>query len=109
MQSVIQVVENWERVVSQAAAADLPSLIGHLERLKAIAHFRMLKEATLHTEVHEENMFLTIPEVANRLGIPQSRAYELARQHKLQAVRIGKYVRVPLGKLQEYEKSLPQV
>lgn len=99
-----------EAVIGSAPAEHLPDLLGQLERLKGQAWARMMS-ASLTKDVNPspEQQLLTLPQVAERLSIPESRAYELARQHKLPAVRIGKYVRVPLGKLQEYEKSLPRI
>ena len=37
---------------------------------------------------------LTMPQVAERLGVPDSEAYALARQGRLPVIRIGKYVRM---------------
>ncbi len=37
----------------------------------------------------------TVPEVADRLGVPKGYVYELTRRGKIPAVRFGKYVRVP--------------
>ena len=45
-------------------------------------------------------------QVAARLNVPASRAYELARQGKLPAVRIGKYVRVSEKSLIDYQAKI---
>ena len=42
----------------------------------------------------EQASLLTIAQVAERLSVPRSYAYDLVRQQKLPAVRLGKYVRV---------------
>ena len=47
-------------------------------------------------------MLLRIPEVARALGIARSLAYEMARDGRLPAVHIGKAVRVPRRKLEEW-------
>jgi excisionase family DNA binding protein len=47
-------------------------------------------------------------QAAERLNVPESRAYELARQGKLPAIRIGKYVRVSVTSLLEYQAKLPK-
>ncbi len=96
-----------EDSIIKAPPEALPLLLGDLERLKGQVFFRMLTCAfsPSQTQATEEQL-LTIPQVANRLSIPESRAYELARQKKLHSVRIGKYVRVPLNSLAEYERSL---
>ena len=99
-----------EAAIGSASADHLPDLLGQLERLKGQAWARMMSASlTKNDTPSQEQQLLTLPQVAERLSIPESRAYELARQHKLPAVRIGKYVRVPLGKLQEYEKSLSRL
>ena len=50
----------------------------------------------------EADSLLTIPQVAERLNVPKSYAYELVRQQKLDAVRLGKYVRVAQETLAKY-------
>jgi excisionase family DNA binding protein len=42
---------------------------------------------------------LTIPEVAKRLGVSRSLAYEAARRGEIPAIRIGKRVLVPAAAL----------
>jgi excisionase family DNA binding protein len=73
----------------QTPKADLPMLLGELERLKAVVWSEMM-----NTNAHVDQTFLSVPEVAARLNIPASRAYELVRQGKLPGARVGKYVRV---------------
>ncbi len=53
-------------------------------------------------EHHEEDILLTIPQVAKRLKISDYRAYELARQGMLKCVRFGKSVRVRPSAVEEY-------
>jgi excisionase family DNA binding protein len=50
--------------------------------------------------------WLSMPQVAARLNIPVSRAYELARQNQLKAVKLGKYVRVSPQSFAAYQASL---
>jgi excisionase family DNA binding protein len=47
-------------------------------------------------------MLLRIPEVARTLGIARSLAYEMARDGRLPAIRIGKAVRVPRRQLEAW-------
>lgn len=98
-----------EQAIRQANPAECPAFLGELERLKALAQFRLVMEAgpNGHTDTHEA--LLTMAEAAKRLNIPESRAYELARQRKLHAVRIGKYVRVSPHALAKYQAQLPSV
>jgi excisionase family DNA binding protein len=48
----------------------------------------------------DERKPLTIPEVAKRLGISRTLAYEAARRGELPVIRIGKRVLVPAGALE---------
>jgi excisionase family DNA binding protein len=50
----------------------------------------------------EPSMLLRIPEVARTLGIARSLAYEMARDGRLPTIHIGKAVRVPRRKLEEW-------
>jgi excisionase family DNA binding protein len=50
----------------------------------------------------EEELLLTIPEVAKRLKVSDYRAYELARQGILKSVRLGKSVRVKPSAIDDY-------
>jgi excisionase family DNA binding protein len=54
----------------------------------------------------EPGGLLTIEQVARRLNVPKSNAYELVRSHKLVAVRLGKYVRVAPEILAHYVATL---
>lgn len=51
---------------------------------------------------HDEELLLTIPQVAKRLKVSDYRTYELARQGILRSVRLGKSVRVRPSDLDEY-------
>lgn len=50
------------------------------------------REPELQQPAADGNL-LTMPEVAKRLGVPNSEAYALGRDGLLPVVRIGKYVR----------------
>jgi excisionase family DNA binding protein len=54
----------------------------------------------------EDGSLLTIEQVARRLNVPKSNAYELVRSHKLEAVRLGKYLRVDPEVLAHYVAAL---
>lgn len=47
-------------------------------------------------------LLLRVPEAARMLGIARSLAYEMARDGRLPAVRIGKAVRVPRRRLEAW-------
>lgn len=84
-----------EQVIAKAAVEQLPILLGELERVKMLAWHRLIGRSENGQGPGSPRQLLTISEVAARLSIPESRAYELARQRGgLPTVRIGKYVRV---------------
>lgn len=73
-----------EAAIESAPADHLPELLGQLERLKGQAWARMMSAApTKNVVPSPDQQLLTLPQVAERLSIPESRAYELARQHKI--------------------------
>ncbi len=82
-------------------------ILGILERLRVTAWARVLGEgiSTKTSSRQDSGQLLTLPQVAERLAVPETYAYELARQHRLPVVRLGKYVRVPV---QEFEKWVAQ-
>lgn len=96
-----------EQAVAETPVSQIPALIGVLAELQAKAQLKMLsgQNAVKDRQVG----LLTMRQVAARLNVPESRAYELARQGKLPAVRIGKYVRISADALAEYEARLPRV
>jgi excisionase family DNA binding protein len=51
----------------------------------------------------EENMWLTVPEAAQRLQIPRTRCYELVAAGELPAVRIGvRSIRINCRELERF-------
>ncbi|MGZ9190037.1 MAG: helix-turn-helix domain-containing protein [Nitrospira sp.] len=81
--------------LSKITPAQCTGLLGELERLKALAWVRLTTHNYGISEASQSgNQLLTIPQVSERLALPVSRVYELARQGKLPVVRVGKYVRV---------------
>jgi excisionase family DNA binding protein len=95
-----------EQTVADTPVSEIPALIGILAELQAKAQLKMLSEQ--QTMKDRQDDLLTMRQVAARLNVPESRAYELARQGKLPAVRIGKYVRVSEKSLVEYQAKLPK-
>ncbi len=79
-----------EQAVNSAPAEACPSLIGELERLKALAWGKLVTG----TVPANGDDLLTIPEVAQRLKVSAYRAYELARRGLFPSIRLGKSVRV---------------
>ena len=93
-----------EEAAAQGKVVDIPGLLGELERLKALLWSRMVTVScrAMSHQLPDTASLLTLPQVAMRLAIPEGRAYELARQGILPTVRVGKYVRVPLGEFETW-------
>jgi excisionase family DNA binding protein len=99
-------IADLDKMIADSTPEQLPELIGLFATLHARAQLKLLTGPAPVTRDAEE--LLTMAEVAIRLSIPESRAYDLARQKKLPAVRIGKYVRVSAQALAEYQARLPK-
>jgi excisionase family DNA binding protein len=99
-------LEQLEQAVAETPVSQIPALIGILAQLQAKAQLKMLSEQKAKSD--GDDGLLTMRQVAARLNVPESRAYELARQGKLPAIRIGKYVRVFATSLLEYRAKLPK-
>ena len=57
----------------------------------------------------EPSLLLRIPEAARALGIARSLAYEMARDGRLPVVHIGKAVRVPRRRLEQWIEDHAEV
>ena len=98
---------NLETLIRDADHAECAALLGRMETLKALA-WRKIMTGYHGNQTPQADDLLTMTEAAKRLSIPESRAYELARQGKLPAVKIGKYVRVSAQALADYQARLPK-
>ena len=74
-------------------------LLIELASLQAVLLQRALSQPCID---QEEELLLTIREVAKRLKVSEYRAYELARQGSLKSVRLGKSVRVKPSAIDDY-------
>lgn len=95
-----------EKAVADTPISQIPTLIGFLAQLQAQAQLKMLSEPKMARG--QDQGLLTMRQVAARLNVPESRAYELARHGRLPAVRIGKYVRISEAALAHYQSTLPK-
>ena len=97
------------RGIADAPPEWLAAIIAQLAACQSAAAARMLnshQNAQREPGFAEDGALLTIEQVAQRLNVPKSNAYELVRQHKLVAVRLGKYVRVAPEALDQYLATL---
>jgi excisionase family DNA binding protein len=100
---LVEALEAW---VMEATPAECAAAIGELERIKIVALSRMLKVGASSDGEHKADTLLTMQQVAERLNLPKSCVYELARRGKLPSVRIGKYVRVRADQLADFKAKL---
>jgi excisionase family DNA binding protein len=101
------IVAELVQALAETPAGEIPALIGILAELQAKAQLKMLSNQKVMK--NGQDGLLTLRQVAARLNVPESRAYDLARQGKLPPVRIGKYVPVSAEALAEYQAKLPRV
>lgn len=97
--ALTETLRNLEVAISSVPMAELPGLLGLLEKVKAMGWGRMLAGQTTGPQ---DDGLLTIPDVARRLQVSTYRAYELARHGQLKTVRLGKSVRVKPEDLAAY-------
>lgn len=91
-------------VADPASAATLPPETAQalLIALASIHSVLLHRALTTSRNERQEDVLLTIPQVAKRLKVSDYRAYELARQGILKSVRLGKSVRVKPSAVDEY-------
>ena len=69
--------------------SDIPEALGRLEICR-VALLSRLDTAPAPASPGEPNKLLTADQVAEQLGLPTARIYEMSRQGKLPFVRVGK-------------------
>ena len=99
------------RGIAAAPPEQLAAVMAQLAACQSAVAARLLDShpngtAQRESEPAENGALLTIEQVAQRLNVPKSYAYELVRQHKLGAVRLGKYVRVAPDTLNHFMATL---
>ncbi len=94
--SPTSLIAELEKVLVDTPTEHVPVLLGELERIKVSLMSKLMQASVPKAEpALGEEVWLTIPQVAERLGIPIQRAYELARhQGGLPTIRLGKSLRV---------------
>jgi excisionase family DNA binding protein len=53
-------------------------------------------------EANQRRLVLTVPQVAAELQIPASTVYDLIRRGEIPSVRVGKRIRVPKRRLEDW-------
>jgi excisionase family DNA binding protein len=98
-------LEQLETEISGWSPETCTELLATLEHVRVLAWSQIMKGCARSLSRQDSGQLLTLPQVAERLAVPETYAYELARQHKLPIVRLGKYIRVPV---EEFEKWVVQ-
>jgi hypothetical protein len=111
-----EVMTEVSRIAREEAPSNLPALIAKLAEAQAIALSRLLTPAPSAEEPRQEDRLLTMPQVAEILGVAEDYARTLARLRKIPTVRLpgldrggraceGKYIRVLLSSLRAWMKE----
>lgn len=95
-------LEQLETEMLEWSLDDCTNLVAILERVRARAWVRIVAETAKSQLGQDSGQLLTLPQVAGRLAVPETYAYELARQNRLPVIRLGKYVRVPVDALERW-------
>lgn len=102
--------DHMSQGIADAPPEQLAAVMAQLAACQSAVAARLLNGhqngAAPRETASAEHVLLTIEQVARRLNVPKSNAYELVRQHKLVAVRLGKYVRVAPEILAQYVATL---
>ena len=91
-------------LVAGASPEDLAALIGDLEAAKAAAWARLAATLDGHASGSpREDRLLSMPQVADRLGITEHQAREIGRRGELPVIHVGeRHVRVSVRALEEW-------
>lgn len=96
-------------IVAGSPADELPQLIGDLEAAKAAAWARLAAGRAPAPTSGASDRLLTMPRVAERLGITEHQAREMGRRGELPVVHVGeRHVRVSARALEDWIKRRAQ-
>ncbi len=98
--AVSELEESLQTILPQ----NMPSCIGELERIKAVATQRLMTVSHSLTEEPEEKL-LTIQGIAQYLQVPVYTARQFAKTKGFPAMRIGKHIRAELGALKVWARG----
>lgn len=89
-----------------ANTAQLAATLASLAALLADQEVPARPEPTTDARELPERILLTVEEVAERLRIGRTKAYELVKDGEIESVRIGRLRRVPKAAVDEYAAEL---
>src|SRR5215510_280784 len=92
--------------VTELGAVEARAMLAELVALQGLVLTRVLTSEAAAATPPEPARLLTVPEAAERLAIPSSFLYELIRQGRVPAQRIGpKYVRLHPATVEEIQQK----
>jgi len=100
--SLAETMQALEAAVSAAPLAEIPCLLGSLERLKALSWSRMVMAPQHEQREATGKNNLTAQDVAPILNVKPSMVYELVRTKRLKAYKVGKYIRFKESSVQDF-------
>jgi excisionase family DNA binding protein len=106
---LVRVLLEPQRIV-RLEAADVPALLGDLERVRAALWNRLIGGSRVETPAPVQDVageVLTVPEVARELRFTRAYVYEAVRRGDVAAVRKGKYVRIQRTDLRAWLEGRP--
>jgi hypothetical protein len=108
--TVGDLLASLERAAAEAQAPAIATLLGDLERLKALLWHRLATEATRAVPTPtagglEELRHLTPHQVGELLNLKPAYVHELCRTRKLPSLKSGKYWMIPLAGLRQWLMS----
>jgi excisionase family DNA binding protein len=103
-----QLVPALERALDHVPSAEIPALIGDLERLQSLLAARLMREAWQAAPGARANApledlhHLTPAQVAELLNLTEPYVHELCRTRRVQATKSGKYWMIPVTGLRRW-------
>ncbi len=80
----------------------LPAILTHLAAAQGAVAARLIMQQGTSTHSEPASPLLNADQIGERLQLVKSRVYELIRQGKLPALRIGKHVRMEPDRLEQW-------
>jgi excisionase family DNA binding protein len=94
-----KLIEELGSTIQGCGAEEAEELLGQLEPIRVKLWRAALRQ---EPERKADERLLSIEQVAARLNVPKSRAYELCRRRDLPSHKVGKYIRVPASAVERY-------
>lgn len=97
-----EIIQSLEVAISSVPVAELPGLLGLLEKAKAMSWTRILAEQQHAQQETTGKNAMAAQDVALILNVKTSMVYELVRTNRLKAYKVGKYIRFKESAIQDF-------